>query len=524
MTLQRKMKKRKPEISNHKKRLGREGLSFKKSYLVLLILLAQFVVIILTYLNYVQAFTWIYFASIIISFLASLRVMLKTKNPAAKASWILLFLLFPTFGFLIYFLAGGSDIHPRHKLHLKKIDKYADPYFVHNDISKLSGYDKENAVYLKHSANTTVYATDDVKYYATGETVFADIITSLHQAKKSIYLEFFIISRGKLFAEILDILMQKAAAGVDVRIIYDGFGSKDLMSMRLRKKLKAANIHIIAFHPIMPLFSFFLNYRDHRKLVIIDEKIAYLGGFNLADEYANIVERFGYWKDSGIRIQGDSVTYFTHSFLKMWMFVTKKPVDFTRVYRPTPKVIVAKSDIIMPYASAPYQTDSVARSFYMSLLNKARHTISIMTPYLIIDEAIVEILKRKVASGVRVNIILPGIPDKKIVYALSKANGYTLAAAGCHVYVYDEGFLHSKNVLIDDSAAVVGSINFDYRSFYQQYENALYLSGKNVVKPLRDDINETMRHSSLLSESKRRRHSLIYRIYVGFLKWISPLM
>lgn len=518
------MVKHKKQNNNHKKRLGREGLSFKKSYLLLLILLAQFVVIIITYLRYVQAFTWIYFVSIIISFLASLRVMLRTKNPAAKASWILLFLLFPTFGFLIYFLAGGSDIHPRHKLQLNKIDKYADHHFVHNDISKLEGYDKENAVYLQNSANTTVYAADDVQYYANGETVFADIIQSLQSAKKSIYVEFFIINRGSLFAEIIDILIKKAEVGVDVRIIYDGFGSKDLMSIRLRKKLKAAQIQIVAFQPIIPLFSFFLNYRDHRKLVIIDEKVAYLGGFNLADEYVNIVERFGYWKDSGVRIKGDSVTYFTHNFLKMWMFVTKRPVDFTTAYSPKPQVIKEGQDIIIPYVSAPYQTESVARSFYMSLLNKARQTINIMTPYLIIDEAIIEILKQKVTSGVRVNIILPGIPDKKIVYALSKANGSALAAAGCHVYLYNDGFIHSKNVLIDDYAAVVGTINFDYRSFYQQYENALYLSGKSIVQSLHDDFKMTIAHSSLLSESKVRRYSLVYRIYVGLLKWISPLM
>lgn len=516
----------KEQVTNYSpnRKFVREGLSFKKSYLLLLILFLQLVLLIVTYIYFVQAFTWIYVISAILSFLTSLRVLLFTKNPAAKSSWILFIMLFPTFGFIIYFLAGGSDLHPLYKRRLFDIDEYANSHLVKNEIGNVTSYERENIRYLGTVTNANAYSGRATKYYALADDIFPDIIRALKAAKHTIYVEFFIISRGDLFTEIINILIEKANNGVDVRVIYDGFGSKDLMNRQLRKTLKTSKIKIKPFVPITPVFSFFLNYRNHRKLVIVDHEVAFLGGFNLADEYVNIHKRFGHWKDSGLQIVGASVYYFSLEFLKMWIFVTREKVDLSFFDQQAKSKVDNKNGIVVPYVTAPYQGSSVARSFYINAINNARKSIAIMSPYLIIDEAIIDLLITKAASGITVNIILPGIPDKKIVYALSKSTGEFLSERGCNVYVYTPGFLHAKNLLIDDESAIVGSINFDFRSFYQQYENAVYLTNDAAVKAISADFNHTISVSKRITKSRLSKLPLTYRIYIGLLKWVSPLM
>lgn len=511
--------------SNFKRlKYTREGISFKKSFLLLFILLLQLVVIVTTYIHFVQAFTWIYVISVILSVATSLRVLLRNQNPAAKISWIMFLLIFPTFGYLIYFLAGGSDIHPLHKKRLLKIDEYADNALMHNHFDTLKDDFRENVRYLKTMSNATAYKSSEAKYYKSGEKVLLDILNALKDAKETIYIEFFIIHQGALFNEVLNILEEKDKEGVIIRVLYDGFGSKDLMTSNLKKRLKKTNISFVPFVPIIPLFSFFLNYRDHRKMVIIDGKKAFIGGFNLADEYANIIERFGYWKDSGLSFSGDAVHYFTLAFLKMWMFATKKKEPLPVLKNTYNEPLKKEDAVLVPYVCGPYQEASVARNLYINLLNNARHEISIMTPYFIVDEALLELLKRKVASGVKVNIIIPEIPDKRIVYSLSKALAQRLVDHGCNVYLFKGGFIHSKNVMVDQKVAVIGSVNFDYRSFYQQYENAVYLNDPAVIRELAADFKETMQKGTILGSADRRNKLLYYRLYIALLKWASPLM
>ena len=518
------VKKEQSQNYSPNRKFAREGLSFKKSYLLLLILFLQLVLLIVSYVYFVQAFTWIYVVSAILSLLTSLRVMLFTKNPAAKPSWILFIMLFPTFGFIIYFLAGGSDLHPLYKKRLVKIDEYANDYLAKNELGDVNHYERENIQYLGKLTNACAYSDMGTKYYPLGDDIFPDIIESLKAAKHTIYVEFFIVSRGELFTQIINILIEKANSGVDVRFIYDGFGSKDLMNRKLRKTIKASKIKMKPFVPITPIFSFFLNYRDHRKLVVVDHEVAFIGGYNLADEYVNIHKRFGHWKDSGLKIVDNSVHYFSLEFLKTWMFVTRELVDLDILANQEIMEVKRNDGIVVPYVTAPYQEMSIARGFYINAINNARKSISIMSPYLIVDDAIIDLLLTKVASGITVNIILPGIPDKKLVYALSRSTGEYLSEHGCNVYLYTPGFLHAKNLLIDDETAVVGSINFDFRSFYQQYENAVYLTNSAAVKAISADFNATIAVSERIKKSPLKRWSLPYRIYIGLLKWVSPLM
>lgn len=506
------------------KRFAIEGLSFKKSFLILLVLLLQLATMILFYLSFVISFTTLYVISIVLSTLTSFRVLLNTKNPDAKASWILFLLLFPSFGFFIYFLAGGSDMHPIHKKKMNEVDKTTKYYTSYNDIKNLDLTVQENINYLYNTAGANAYQNTDIKYYGDTKGLFRDLLKDLKKAEKSIYLEFFIINSGQLFDLFLEILTQKADAGVDVRIIYDGFGGKDFMNSKLKSTFKKHNIKTYAFSPIKPIFSFFLNYRNHRKQVIIDNKITYLGGFNLSDEYANLIERFGHWKDSGMRLEGDASSYLALSFMTMWMYVSKEKINLDHFTNYKKYILEGKEKTVVPYLTGPNQSVSVARANYLNIINQARKSINIMTPYLVIDDAMSEILISKVLSGIEVNIIIPGIPDKKIVYMLSKSVAKRLVNSGCNIYAYTPGFIHSKILMVDNKYSVVGSINFDFRSFYQQYENAVYVIDEDFAKDIEKDFKNTIKESRLLKPKSKKDLSLFRRLFNYFLKWIAPLM
>lgn len=502
----------------------REGLSFYKSTFLLIIFVLQVALFVGSFVYFAEKTLWIYVVSIVLAILTSLRILIKPKNSAAKISWIMLVLIFPSFGFLIYFLAGGSDLHPRHKRDIQIISDHTDSLLPKNDFSSLTGSEKENSKFLASVTNASAYDALDTEYYPMGEDALKAVIEEIKKAKKSIYLEFFIVSRGDIFSEVINILVEKANQGVDVRFIYDGFGGKTFMTLKLRKFLKKSKIKVASFTPISLIFTFYMNYRDHRKFVIIDNNVCFTGGFNLADEYANIIERFGVWKDSGIKFVGPAVNYFTVEFLKMWTFVTKERDAFANLELHPSTVVNNINGILLPYVTGPNQPTSVGRSMYVNLISAARSSINIMTPYLIIDDSIFDLLKTKAASGVEVNIFIPGIPDKKIVYSLSKENALILASLGCNVYIYKPGFLHSKNILIDDKEAIVGSINFDYRSFYQLYEDAVYFTNPKLISGIVEDFRSTREECEKIDPSKLKKKSMFYRIYVVLLRWLSPLM
>lgn len=501
-----------------------EGISFKKSFFLLIILLLQLIAMIVLYVLLVDSLTWVYTTSIIISILTSLRVLVKTKNPDAKASWIFFILAFPTFGWLLYFLAGGSDLHPIHRKRLEKINYEIDPLINFPNIDNLDIPTKEKTTYLQKTTNSTAYQNTETKYYPSGELIMEDIKKDLRKATKFIYLEFFIINHGKLLNELLDILVERANTGVEVRIIYDGFGSADFMNKTLRNIFKNNNIKASPFSPVSPIFSFYLNYRDHRKRFIIDNKITYMGGFNLADEYVNYNERFGYWKDNGLKFMGDAVNHQTINFLKMWNYTSKEKVNINKYLNIEYEPLTANKPLVIPYETGPIQDDSPARSFYYNFISQAVASINIMTPYLTIDDALINLLSNKATGGVVVNILIPAIPDKRIVYSLTKHTARQLIRAGCNVYTYTPGFLHAKTMLIDDREAIVGSINFDFRSFYHQYENAIFVNDPNTVKDVKKDFKASIELSDLLPAENQNRFKRIYGLYLSVLKWIAPLM
>jgi cardiolipin synthase len=377
--------------------------------------------------------------------------------------------------------------------------------------------------YLR-KAGFPVYKNTRVEYYQAGEDVIAAMINDLKNAKKFIFMEYFIVSSGRVWDEILEILTQKVKEGVEVKLLFDDFGTVTINTYAFRKDMKARGIEMRTFNPIhkdVARLSF--NYRNHKKITVIDGNIAYTGGFNLADEYANYIVRFGYWKDTGVRLEGEGAYSFTCFFLDMWQIVTRQnDIDY-KMYKPT--CTVSGEGYVQPFMGGPHRNPhNPIEGAYTRMITKARDYIYITTPYLVLDQRMLEDLTGAAMSGVDVRIIVPHIYDKWYVYMVNVSNYGKLMEAGVRVYEYTPGFIHAKNVVSDDECAICGTINTDYRSFYLHYECGVFISEVEAIKDMKSDFLETLkkcREMELYSWSKR---PLRHKVTQSALKILSPLL
>ena len=357
-----------------------------------------------------------------------------------------------------------------------------------------------------------VYGNTAVTYFNGGEAKFAELLRQLETAEHYIFLEYFIVRSGKMWSGVEEILMRKAAQGVDVRLIYDDFGSLLGLPTDFVVRMERAHIRCIPFNPVVPLLSLVMNHRDHRKIVVIDGKVAYTGGINLADEYINAITRFGYWKDAGLRIEGTAVWNFTVMFL-----------DFWNAFRPQLAVLPASDGVVQPYADSPLDEEPVAETVYLDILAQSQQYVYFYTPYLAIGEEMLDALRNAAKRGVDVRLVLPGIPDKKLVFRLSRSYYLPLLQAGVRIYEYTPGFLHAKCWVSDDRAAVVGSINMDYRSLFLHFECGVLLQHNSQVAALRDDVRATLPQCREIHISDCRT-SIPGTLLDSVLRLLSPLM
>ena len=309
--------------------------------------------------------------------------------------------------------------------------------------------------------------------------------------------------------------------GVDVRVIYDDLGSHKVLSKKEKNALKKAGIKIQPFNRVTPFFSATLNYRDHRKIVVIDGKSAYTGGCNLADEYVNEKRMHGYWKDSGIRLDGNAVDGFTLMFLRQWEFLTKQKEDYSKFLRKAQQI--SGDSVFVPYADGLDYDKNIGKNVYENMISSAKEKIYIMTPYFIVDDTLTNLLINKAMSGVDVKLIIPEIPDKAFVYGVTRNNAEKLIDYGVKVYLMKKSFVHSK-LLLTENSVVVGSINMDLRSFYQQFECAVYTDDDNVKKEVLIDFENTIKDSLLITEKNKLRNHLIYRAFAGVMQIFAPFM
>jgi cardiolipin synthase len=333
-----------------------------------------------------------------------------------------------------------------------------------------------------------------VTYYKAGEEMFPHMLEELKKAEKFILVEYFIIAGGKMWSEILQILIEKAMAGVQVRIIYDDFGCMMTLPPKYDRYLETLhpNIKCMAFNNIIPVFSVRMNNRDHRKIMVVDGKVAFTGGINLADEYIAEKQRFGYWKDTGVKVTGNAVGSFTLMFFHIWNAFRKDEESLHKYLLPLQDMPRenATSFRLQPYDDSPLDRISIGASVYMDIISRAKDYVYIFTPYLILDDAMRGALCQAAMRGVDVRIVTPGIPDKKTVFRLTRANYGILLKAGVRIYEYTPGFIHAKSMVCDDECAVVGTINLDYRSLYLHFENAVYFAGCDAVLDVKRDCEE----------------------------------
>ena len=459
-----------------------------------------------------------------LSLLIILYLVRKDENSAYKVGWIALIGILPLLGGALYLAFGNKRPAKRLRLKMQAVDDAhkKDLGQAPGILDELDAGGQGQSSYVAKYGPYPAWQNTRTQYFACGEAMYPQLLADLEKAEKSIFLEFFIVSHGYMWNGVEKILRRKAAQGVDVRLIYDDFGSLLGLPADFVVRMERARIRCIPFNPVVPLLSLVMNHRDHRKIVVIDGTVAYTGGVNLADEYINVEKRFGYWKDAALRVEGDAAWNFTVMFLNFWNAFRPTESDYSG-FRPVSCTPPMHDGIVQPYADSPLDEEPVAETVYLNILAQAKRYVYIYTPYLAIGEEMLDALRNAAKRGVDVRLVLPGIPDKKLVFRLSRSYYLPLLQAGVHIYEFTPGFLHAKCWVSDDITAVVGSINMDYRSLFLHFECGVLLQRCSQVAVLRDDVLDTLPKCREVQVTDCRT-SLPGTVLDSVLRLLSPLM
>jgi len=464
-------------------------------------------------IDYIASFSYFNTIFYAISILIVIYMLYKEENPVYKLSWIIPILIFPLFGGLFYLFYQERNVSKRVLKRHQMIDLNRKDYV--KDIS--NPLKTKDSIYLERLQWPT-YEKTHVTFHPSGEELYAKMMEDMKQATSYIFLEYFIINHGKMWDEMLALLKQKASEGVEIKIIYDDFGSSGL-SYHYPKKIRTKNLEIIQFNPMRLHINFAQNYRDHRKIAVIDGKIGYTGGINIGDEYINLIKRFGHWHDAGIRLEGDAVWSLVIGFLENWRFSTKKDINYEDYYI---NHEVESKGYVIPFSDTPLDRETTIKNLYLSLIASATKSIEITTPYLIIDNELLTALKYASKSGIDVSIIIPYIPDKKLIFMVTESFLPELMDAGVKIYRYTPGFIHSKMVITDHKRALIGTANLDFRSLYLHFENMVYLEKNDAIKDMVTFFHETKEKSQVVMNRKHK--NIIYRLIQIILRGFATLM
>ena len=500
---------------------------FHRSVFVALALMAQvatLVVMVSIFSEYTEIFYW---CCIAMSVMAAIAIICSRMEPGYKIAWLLVILPFPVFGGFFYLMVGGGAVPKRTQRRMQgMLEKSVETLkedFKADDLLRLGGDAAGQASYLEHRAACPAYTNTETEYFPLGDAAFPRILAELEKAERYIFLEYFIIQPGVFWDSILAILERKAAQGVEVRVLYDDFGCMFTLPRDYNEMLIKKGIQCRVFNRLMPVMSLRMNNRDHRKLLIIDGKTGFTGGINLADEYINVRERFGHWKDSAILLEGDAVWSMTVMFLTMWDYIADWDEDFER-FRPPAAPVRPWTGYVQPYTDTPLDRETVGQAVYLNMISKAKNYIYITTPYLIIDVATNTALCNAAKSGVDVRIITPHIPDKRYVFEVTRAHYPPLLEAGVQIYEYTPGFVHAKVFVSESREAVVGTINLDYRSLYHHFECATYLYRTDCIAQIEADFQDTLAKCRQVTEESLRQEKLTLKLLGFVLKPVAPLM
>ena len=448
---------------------------------------------------------------------------------SVRITWLVVIAVLPVLGVPLFWYTKADIGHNALKKRLMDLESQTraqlpQPEGVEQRLEADSPGAASLARYLRgRGGGFPVYGNTAVTYFNGGEAKFAELLRQLESAEHYIFLEYFIIDEGLMWGRILEVLARKAASGVDVRVMYDGTCEFSTLPRDYPKRLEALGIRCKVFAPVTPFVSTHYNYRDHRKILVIDGRVGFTGGVNLADEYINHVEKYGRWKDAAVMLEGEGVRSMTALFLQMWS-VLQEP-EFEQFLRP--EVPAARAEgFVVPYGDCPLDGERVGEMVYIDLLNRARKYVHIITPYLILDGELETALRFAAERGVDVHLILPGVPDKQFAYALAKTHYKALLSSGVKISEWTPGFTHAKLVVMDGVEAVVGTINLDYRSLYHHFEDAVWMVDAPCIRDIEQDFQHTLEQCRAVentSTSIWQKHYLL-RATGMLLKVIAPLL
>ena len=499
-----------------------------KTRIILTALVAVFTVafllisVIELQLNFLPLFSLLELFGII----TAIYIINKRDNPSYKIAWIVFILALPVFGLIVYMLWGGQRTFP----HLKKrLKKCSERYMRHLEqdpaVKRIISYEDSSrtrqAAYLCNESGFPVYQNTDAEYLSPGDKFLNRLLEELKKAEKYIFLEYFIIADGKMWDAIYNILIKKAAEGVEIKIMFDDFGSIKRQHKDFLPRLKAHGIAVSIFCPINPSLNIVMNNRNHRKIIVIDGKVAFTGGINIGDEYINEFERFGYWMDCAVMIKGNAVKSFIVMFCTMWEYNTGMQMMMSRYFT---EYAMDNDSYVVPYCDSPMDNRSTAEGIYLQMLNTAHRYVDIATPYLILDDKMKSAITLAAKSGVRIRIVTPSIPDKKYVHPVTQYYYSELLEAGVKIYEYTPGFIHSKMFITDDSSATVGTVNMDYRSFFFHFECGVWFTNEDTIIDMEKHFEEIIAESKEITIKEWNRRSIGDRFKQWILHIFSPLM
>ena len=456
-----------------------------------------------------------------------LAIVNRNMPPESKVTW-LLFAVVPVFGFLLYLMIGERRLSKKEIQQLEKMDSMKFREDNSYDLRVELKQENKSAFGIVKSLlsmdhNADVYDGTASQYFSLGEEMFEAMLDDLRSAKKFIFLEFYIIDPGVMWNRVLEILVDKVQQGVEVKLLYDDIGCMATLPGDYTKRLRKMGIDAHKFNKVIPRMTVAYNNRDHRKILVVDGQVGYTGGINLADEYINHIVRFGHWKDGGVRLEGSAVKALTRLFLMNWYINRGEITDFDRYHFDSQRV--EGKGLYIPYGSGPkpIYKEQVGKAVYQNIINQAIDYVYITTPYLIIDYDLTEDIKNAAMRGVDVRIVTPFIPDKKLIQIVTRGAYPDLLEADVKIYEYTPGFIHSKNVISDDELAVVGTINFDYRSLVHHYENAVLMYQTETIANIKQDFEGLFDISKEIS-LETLQNSWYQRLLKEIMQLFAPLL
>ncbi len=504
---------------------------FSRTAVIVLLLLLQIGVLVLTF-GYLSEYTqYAYFYFTALSFIVMLYILNRNENPAFKLTWMIVVLIIPVFGVLMYLfvqLSPGSKLtNMRHRTLIQHSASFLkqDPD-TEKQLRAECPQVAATVHYMNHFGGFPIYKNTEVKYYPLGDDMFPDLLEALEKAESFIFMEYFIVADGRMWDAIRNVLIKKAKQGVEVRFMYDGMCSLVLLPYNYAKTLRKYGIQCKPFSQVRPALSTVQNNRDHRKITVIDGHTAFTGGINLADEYINEKVVYGHWKDTGVALYGDAVKSFTIMFLQMWNITEKKEDMYGNYITDAFRRDIHRPGFgyVMPYGDSPLDNESVGEMIYMDIIQHAARYVHIMTPYLILDNEMQTALTHAAKCGIEVIIIMPHIPDKLYAYLLARTYYPALIRAGVKIYEYTPGFVHAKVFTSDDCKAVVGTINLDFRSLYLHFECAVYMYRNTEIQTIERDFQETLKQCQEITLDNCRRYPVFKKLAGRILRLIAPLM